>query len=221
MPKLRNIQTGEVIEIDPREARLGKMRRRVWAWSNIVEQWRNSEKINIEAKMVTLTYKGVHDWKPNHIRSFMLRVREFMGDNLRAYCWVAELQRRGAIHYHVMLAAPNKIHLPYPDKAGWWPHGRTNIRVVDHFYYVMKYVQKGKNGENSYPHGARIFAVWFPRDNQFATEEYRNWRVSPYPVWLGRELLARNGDLVARPAAGGGWIIDGEVIKSGYTFLGW
>jgi len=221
MPRLRNILTGEVIEIDPKQARLGKMRRRIWAWTQALESYTSQAPERFQMKMLTLTYRKHGAWKPNHIRDLMLLLRENAGGGLIGYAWVAELQRRGTIHYHVILVAEGKLHLPYVDKNGWWKHGSSRIEIARQPRYIMKYAQKGASDENNYPTGARIFSVWLSNKLQIGEQELRNWRISPYPKWVGDKLLHLHGELRARPAAGGGWRIGDEVVKSGYIFLGW
>lgn len=212
--------TGEIFEVDPREARIKRLRRRVWAWCKAMEAYRKAAKERVVVKMVTLTYRHVDQWRPNHIRSFMLVVRRFFAGRLRGYCWVAELQKRGAVHYHVLIAHANGKRMPYLDKAGWWTHGMTRVETVKHLLYVMKYTQKGSDDTNSYPHNARTFATWLPRDVEIPSAEYRNWRISAYPKWVGDRLRDIDGVGLARPSRFGGWIIGGEVISSPYKFLG-
>ena len=220
MARIGNRLTGEVFEIDPKAARISRMRRRIWVWCKTCEEIAPSKKSGVTNRMITLTYKKSSDWKPLHIREFMLKARAFLGDRIMGYAWVAEMQRRGAVHYHVVIVFKTGKGLPYPDKSGWWPHGSSRVEKVKNFLYLMKYTQKGISDENNYPVGARIFAVWLPRSLQKHGERFRNWLVSPYPSWVRGELLSRNAGVRAKPAAGGGWIIGGEVVKSPYIFLG-
>ena len=69
------------------------------SWANFLQK----ETKGSSLWMVTLTYAGVDDWRPNHIREFMQAFRKLYKKKLVGYAWVAELQERGAVHYHVMV----------------------------------------------------------------------------------------------------------------------
>lgn len=112
--------------------------------------------------MVTLTYRGTNeDWDPRHISDFIHSVRKWMqrhGQPCR-YVWVAELQKRGVIHYHVALWVAHGTKLPKPDEQGWWPHGMTRIEVARAAVpYLLKYLSKDTSKcFGSFPKGARIY----------------------------------------------------------------
>lgn len=119
-----------------------------------------------EVRMVTLTYAGTNaDWRPEHVRAFMTHVREWCRRRSIAcrYVWVAELQKRGVIHYHVALWVPvGTPPMPKPDVRDaegrcWWPHGMTRIELARHAVaYLMKYLSKGNElTGHSLPGGAR------------------------------------------------------------------
>jgi hypothetical protein len=59
----------------------------------------------------------------------MLTLKKLLGDKLLAYAWVAELEKRGVIHYHIMIVVPPDLvigdDLPYPDEAVLWRYGST------------------------------------------------------------------------------------------------
>jgi hypothetical protein len=79
------------------------------------------------------------------------------GHRLR-YVWVAELQQRGALHYHALLWLPRGLSLPKPEKKGWWPHGSTRIEWARKpAGYLVKYASKldSKVGLG-FPPGARL-----------------------------------------------------------------
>ncbi len=110
--------------------------------------------------MLTLTYREVGAWHPKHISDLLQRVRVWMkrrGHRMR-YVWVAELQQRGALHYHVVFWLPRGLTLPKPDKQGWWPHGSTRIEWARRpAAYLAKYASKldSKVGIG-FPAGARL-----------------------------------------------------------------
>lgn len=108
--------------------------------------------------MLTLTYKDVDGFRPRHISELLKRVRQWLQRRgfTAHYVWVAELQRRGALHYHVLFWLPRGLTLPKPDKQGWWPHGSTRIEWARNAIgYLLKYVSKFDN-ERSMPKGARL-----------------------------------------------------------------
>lgn len=113
--------------------------------------------------MVTLTYRGVHDWAPRHISDCLQYVRRwFRARELELrYVWVCELQKRGAPHYHLALWVPPGVELPYFDAVGWWPHGMSRVEVARGAVgYLMKYLSKGGRAEDHrLPGGARVFGV--------------------------------------------------------------
>jgi hypothetical protein len=117
-----------------------------------------------ECLMVTLTYAGTNeDWSPRHVSDFLKNVREYMrrrGWPCR-YVWVAELQKRGVIHYHVAVWVPQGEKLPKPDEQGWWPHGMTRIEVARAAVpYLLKYLSKDTSKTfGEFPKGARIYGV--------------------------------------------------------------
>ena len=72
-----------------------------------------------KALFLTLTYK-TDTWEPRHISNFVLRLgrwAETQGIEV-PYVWVTELQKRGVVHYHVMIWIPASMDLlevPKPD----------------------------------------------------------------------------------------------------------
>lgn len=119
---------------------------------------------NADCLMVTLTYRGDNDdWSPLHITACLKALRQWLhrrGLAMR-YVWVAELQKRGVIHYHVALWVPKGFEIPFPDSAGWWPHGMSNVvRARSAVAYLMKYLSKGSDiSRHRLPHGARAYGV--------------------------------------------------------------
>lgn len=156
---LLNRKTNQVMVLDNFKVRYNRMRRRIAGWVEIMRSYPD-----IQFVMVTLTYAPEHDWQPNHIREFMLSYRKVLGENLLAYAWVAELQKRGAVHYHVMLVVPNMLtvgdDLPYPDEAGLWPYGFTRVEIARTPFYLITYLGKEYQKDfSNFPKGIRVFAV--------------------------------------------------------------
>ena len=111
--------------------------------------------------MLTLTYREVGAWSARHISELLQRIRVWLkrrGHRMR-YVWVAELQQRGALHYHVLVWLPRGLTLPKPDKQGWWAHGSTRIEWARKAAgYLAKYASKldSKVGIG-FPAGARLY----------------------------------------------------------------
>ncbi|RJG00957.1 rolling circle replication-associated protein [Noviherbaspirillum sedimenti] len=111
--------------------------------------------------MVTLTYER-DTWEDTHMAGYISCVRMWMkrrtGQPLR-YIWVAEMQKRGVIHYHALFFMPKGITMPKADKQGWWKHGSTKTeRAAAPVRYVMKYASKF-DSKNGFPKGARTYGV--------------------------------------------------------------
>jgi hypothetical protein len=154
--------TKKVCLIDLKQARLDRLRRRVKAWSHSIKEQNFQGCYMI---MIRLSYNPENEWKENNVREFMMNVRKELGPWLKAYAWVAELQKRGAVHYHVVLVVRKGIKLKKPDKSGSWKYGSTNISRARSPFYLMKYT--GKEYQKDYdklPKGARAFAVAIMKD---------------------------------------------------------
>jgi hypothetical protein len=117
-------------------------------------------------------------WREGDIREFMLRLRARMGRRLLAYAWVAEKQKRGVIHYHVVIRHYGRA--PMPDRAymgrdelghkryfkRMWEKGAShsdfNVRSA---YYLAKYVGKEYQKDfDTFPKNAHAWAVWVSDD---------------------------------------------------------
>lgn len=149
--------------------------------------------------MVTLTYADGDHWRPDHLTAFCKTVREWCrrrGIAFR-YVWVAELQKRGALHYHLALWLPPGVKLPKPDACGWWPHGHTRIEAAKGaVQYLLKYLSKGSD-LRTLPRGARMHGAGG------LEHAYRRAR-----RWLGLPSFVQSRSDWAddwRRAAGGGW----------------
>ena len=111
--------------------------------------------------MVTMTYAPGIEWAAGHVTEFVKRVREWCARQaLRvfSYVWCAELQSRGAVHYHVLIWLPRRVTLPKPDRRGWWAHGMTRTeRARNAVAYIAKYASKleSKSGDR-WPRGIRM-----------------------------------------------------------------
>lgn len=134
---------------------------------------------------ISLTYRPGCDYTPKDITTLIKRVRgwcDARGIRCR-FLWVAEMQKRGVIHYHLIVFHPKKFTFPKPDNNGWWPHGFTNrstgIRTA--VAYMAKYLSKGDIA--AFPKGARTYASGGLQGT--AQLEMRWWKL---PTWV-RELV--------------------------------
>lgn len=217
-PRVLDTRSGETFQIDPEEARIERLQRRICTWADVLRTIVASL-FDTRLVMMTLTYAptpdGTSAWRPNHIRDFMKRVRYNLADNLLAYAWVAEMQQRGEVHYHVLLLVKKGTSIPRPDQS-WWSHGMSKIETARSPYYVVKYCSKKrfKVGDEwkAFPKGMRIFSVWISKE-VITDEEHFRFRLSALPKWL-RDTLTDNGVVVTvRRAQGGGWTITGDAVE--------
>ena len=167
-----------------------------------------------KAAFLTLTYKDISAWKPKHITSLIKSIREYLkrkGIEFR-YLWVAELQKRGAVHYHLIVWLPKGLSLPKPDKRGWWPHGMTNIQWAKNAVgYVAKYASKGEDSAYDFPKGLRLHGCG---GLGVVSRIERAWWA--FPKWV-RDYFTDKTCRIKRPQGGGilNWDT-GEFITSPY-----
>lgn len=139
------------------ERRVNRLRRIVWACGHL-HAFGCPEGVLENVWFCTLTYKPGINWEPRHISNCLKAVRKWCKrrDVPFRYVWVAELQHRGALHYHLAMWLSKRIQLPKFDEKGWWPHGMTQ-RVIakDAVGYLMKYLSKISQF-HKFPKGVRI-----------------------------------------------------------------
>jgi hypothetical protein len=174
-------------------ARLHKLERPTWS-----------------ATFIGFTYRPGCDYGPRHISNMVGCLRDWCdkhGIECR-YLWVAEMQKRGVIHYHMIVFHPKALQFPKPDKQGWWPHGSTSRSTgIRHAVaYMAKYMSKGDVA--SFPKGARTYGCGGLQGT--AKLEMRWWKL---PTWvreqveptdrakrvLGGFLMPDSGELLPSP----------------------
>ena len=153
---VNNSTSGQtLLPIDPKLGRIRKLRSSVtWAARLFVHEFPK-----LRALMVTLTYRPGVEWEARHISDALKRCREWHKKKSleMRYTWVAELQKRGALHYHICFWLPANISMPMFDKQRWWPHGWSNvIRARNPIGYLVKYISKCDSA-HEFPRGARIY----------------------------------------------------------------
>jgi len=182
------------MKIDRKAIRVRRLRRRVDHSARVLDF--ALQPLRPRKLFVTLTYREVSDWSPKHVASFLDCVRKWLyrqGESLSSV-WVAELQQRGAMHYHLVIWLPRRLRMPRPDKRGWWPHGSTKVETArSPIGYLLKYASKGSEGE--FPRGARIHGACGVKG-----EAAREVRFCCAPCWV-RDALTGAADI--RKVVGG------------------
>jgi hypothetical protein len=220
------------IQIDKAQARVTRLRKGLGV---AAKQLHNQGPHNQQIWMQTLTYAGDNrDWKPEHISRYLDDLRRWhysrTGSKKVRYAWVAELQQRGVIHYHVILWLSAGLTPPKPDTA-WrrkdrralvhieppmWPHGMSNrMRSTAPVAYLMKYASKIESKNvGAFPHGARIHGCGGLDQSGC---EIRRWVMWPAYV-QGNAAVGEP----FKPAQGGGFVNaeTGEVLFSEWVPLG-
>jgi hypothetical protein len=191
--------------------RISRLKRAVWLAAKLHEYFCRDGPPGV-CWFVTLTYRGVSDWRAHHIAAALRRYRRWCrrGGVECRYVWVAELQNRGAVHYHLLAWLPPGSNMPHWDgvrpRGAWWPHGMTNTQpAVAGVGYLMKYLSK--LGEfHRFPKGLRLYGMGGLPE---AARLIRQW--VNLPEWVKREHGV--GD-VARRAHGLVHLPTGEVLST-------
>jgi len=170
----QNGLSGEVLSLtfNPQEGarkRVRRLKANVWLAGHLHGIERRGHRPSAPW-FVTLTYAAVDGWKPNHIAESMDAYRRWCkrrGVPCR-YLFVAELQARGAVHYHLLVWLPSGVRMPMWDKSTrssrrevrpFWTHGMTNTQPAKAGVgYLMKYLSK--LGELTvFPQGIRLYGM--------------------------------------------------------------
>ena len=208
--------------------KLRRMRRGVISAANIHQTEMQEARSRYRAVFLTLTYRDVDGWEPDHISDFCHHLRSWLARRSidARYVWVLELQKRGAPHYHVLIFLPRGITLPKPDKQGWWRHGFSKIEWARRpVGYLAKYASKDAS-KGTLPKGARLWANAGLRGH--GREVLRWWLA---PAWL--RSMASPGDVLRRQgewwenrtlgiAYRSPWVLDNfDGGTANFVFLGW
>lgn len=212
------MDSANIIEIDTAMGRLKRMKSTVLTRARLIQHGNNIRGFRVA--FVTLTYREVDQWEPKHITSFLKNLRTWAqrrGLKTLRYVWVAELQKRGAVHYHALVWLPKKLSMPKPDKQGWWPHGSSNVKWAQKpVGYIAKYASKSESKNeagHSFPKGCRLHGAGgiSPTDRMAV----RWWQLPGYM----REAVFPADDV--RRAIGGGFVsrVTGELWSSCYGLV--
>ena len=183
-PGLVSLKTSDTliantVEIDRDKARHTRLKRSILVAAKLFEH--SFRGFRMRPAMLTLTYRDVDGFAPRHISELLKRIRQWLERRGRGfyYVWVAELQKRGALHYHIVIWLPKGLTLPKPDKQGWWPHGSTRIEWARHpVGYLIKYASKF-DIQGGLPKGARLHGAGGFDE---ASKQIRRW--FNLPTWL-------------------------------------
>jgi hypothetical protein len=212
--RFENEDTGEVVSVVSWESRMRRMKRRIKAWGKASPN-------GIDYIVVHLTYRPGISWRPLHITEFITVVKKHLKKKLLGYVWVAEMQRRGAVHYHVVLAVERGEKIPKPDIAGWWSYGSTTVeKKRKPLGYLMDYWRKIRQ-KRGYPKGIRIFAVvWFQwatnGDSRFLTAL---WSLPSWVLAHVDQFVAIAERILPRRWFNGWWVWKGRWFRSPWRLV--
>lgn len=148
----------KAVILDTFQKRLWLMRHRIHEWASVMDGLK--KEVSTRMVMIMLSYANIEDYSPGHIRDYMKKLKQSVGDNLYGFAWVSEIQERGAVHYHLVMVVKKGSRIPIPDKSGMWKHGSSNIGTAKTPYYLLKYTGKERQKDLSrYPKSCRLYAV--------------------------------------------------------------
>lgn len=202
--------------VDALVARVVRMRRSVKAAARVVQEVALAGSLRCVPWLLTLTYREVDGWGPRDVSRCLECLRAWAARRgfVVPYVWVAELQKRGAVHYHVVVWVPKRYQVPKPDKQGWWRHGMSQrVRASKPIGYLLKYASKGGDGVQ-FPRGLRLSGCGGLTGPGRAV---RYWLC--LPQWVMRK--AGEYQRITR-LPGGLWLCEatGEVWRSPYVLVG-
>lgn len=195
--------------------RVARLRRTVPAVGRAIQEVALAGGVRTRPWLLTLTYRPGVEWAPKHVSGLLDCLRKW-GLRQRIsipYLWVAEMQNRGAVHYHIILWLPVRLTLPKPDKQGWWPYGMTNTKRANKpINYAMKYASKGDGV--AFPRGLRLSGYG---GLTAPGRAIRYWLC--LPRWIHARLRSGYQRITRLP--GGLWLLEetGELWRSAWQFV--
>lgn len=134
------------------------MRARLFAWANIMTNF--CQDPTYRKVMIGFTYAPGQEYSPGHIHEYVKKMKRTLGENLIAFAWVAEMQSRGAVHYHMMMVVKKGTNVPMPDKSGMWGFGSSKISTARSFFYICTYVGKEYQKDfDKFPKSCRLYGA--------------------------------------------------------------
>lgn len=204
--------------VDSKKARFSRMTRAVMKSSTLHNAFVASSYVAKSACiMATLTYRKDVEPSANDIRGLIRHAKKWAdrrGFKLR-YVWVAELTKKGKLHYHILFFLPPRQKLPMFDRRGWWKFGSTRLEWARNAVaYMAKYASKGGGkGRSLFPKGFRLHGC-----GGLEKDERNERRYHLAPGWV-RHFFELNER--PKPCKGGGWFsaVDGTFQASPYFLL--
>ena len=155
---LINRGEGKAVIVDTFRSRLSKMRFRIHEWAEVMAMLK--KEFPTRMVMITLTYEKIGGYEPGNINDFIKKLKRKVEKNLYGFAWVAELQQRGAIHYHLLMVVKKGSRIPMPDKSGMWELGSSKIETAKKPFYLLRYTGKEYQKDlKAYPKSCRLYAV--------------------------------------------------------------
>jgi len=199
--------------------RCSRMKRALVFCADIQQRQLQARQARFRAAFITLTYRPGEQYEARHVSECVKRLRHWCARrNWRLpYEWKAELQKRGAVHYHLVVWFPIclGIRALRLDELSWWPHGMTQFQWArkDPVRYIAKYISKVESEEM--PKGLRMHGR-----GGLDAECRRQVRYELLPSYV-REKVKPSADVVR--ANGGGWLdrITGEWIAALPFVIDW
>lgn len=97
---------------------------------------------------VTLTLKDDSGLNKDTISNFLNRLK-YRDVKVDGYLWVKELQKRGVVHYHMLILVPGMVQDFYDRVNKSWGYGWVFVKGLDgekglrnSILYIMKYIKK-------------------------------------------------------------------------------
>jgi hypothetical protein len=204
------------------ERRVKRLKKSVWASGHLHGIADNGYRPPV-VWFVTLTYRPGIDWAADHVKRAVDGFRTWCKSRAVPcrYTWVAELQGRGAVHYHLLAWLPRGVRMPHWDRrtvsasgarrACWWPHGMTNTQPAHSGVgYLMKYLSK--LGElTRFPKGLRLYGIGGLNQQGRAVRSWYN-----LPEWV---KLSHGVGEVTRSACGFVVRLTGEILEPAFQLL--
>lgn len=213
---LVHIQTSDSreLQLSASHVRATRARQAIITRARLLDQALYREGVPYWCAFITLTYREVGGWSARDVTTFNKRLRDHLLRRGVAfpYVWCAELQKRGAVHFHQLVFLPDGTMLPKPDRQGWWTHGASKIeRARNAVGYIAKYAGKVVQADQ-FPAGLRLTGAGGLTPESRA--EARWWLLPRYV----RDTFGMGVEV--RRAPGGGFVNleTGEVVRSPYQF---
>lgn len=210
--KFYNTVTGETREINPLAMRLSRQRRRVRSFCDVIQGK------DVDLIMVRLSYANEGKYGERDITNYIRKAKARYGDKLLAYTWVAEMQERMVLHYHIIWVVPKGVRLNFPDRDGTWDKGSTRVEKARTVWYVASYTGKERQKAGLYliPY-VHMFAVWISEKIATGFDRW-NMKKCMFPTWV-QEVISLHpgwymGGVSVERSPGGSWWIDNMLFES-------